>query len=53
LEDSWLKGRTVIIVSHSSELIEKYCSRTILMNKGEMVFLGDSKEAIEIYNQIS
>lgn len=53
LEDSWLKGRTVIIVSHSAELVEKYCSKTILMNKGEMIFYGESKEAIDIYNQLN
>jgi ABC-2 type transport system ATP-binding protein len=52
LEDNWLKGRTVIIVSHSPELIEKYCSKTILMNKGEMIFYGNSKEALEKYNSI-
>ena len=53
LEDNWLKDRTVIIVSHSTDLIERYCHKTILMNKGEMIFYGDSREAIEIYNQLS
>jgi ABC-type polysaccharide/polyol phosphate transport system ATPase subunit len=53
LEDSWLKGRTVIIVSHSTELIEKYCSKTILMNKGELIFFGNSNDAINIYNQLA
>ena len=52
LEESWIKGRTVIIVSHSSGLIEQYCKKTILMHKGEMLFYGDTKEAIERYRAI-
>lgn len=52
LEENWIKGRTVIIVSHSAGLIEQYCSRTILMNKGEMLFFGETKTAIEKYRKI-
>lgn len=52
LEENWIKGRTVIIVSHSAGLIEQYCSRTILMNKGEMLYFGDTKIAIEKYREI-
>lgn len=52
LEDNWINGRTVIIVSHSSDLIEKYCSRAILMHKGEMLYFGDSKTAIEKYRAL-
>jgi len=51
LENNWLKGRTVIIVSHSADLIRKYCDKTILMQKGEMIFFGDSEEALELYKQ--
>lgn len=50
LEDNWIKGRTAIIVSHNAGLIEKYCNRTILMEKGKMLFFGDTKTAIEMYN---
>ncbi|NQY66096.1 MAG: ABC transporter ATP-binding protein, partial [Flavobacteriales bacterium] len=50
LEKSWIKGRTAIIVSHSSALIDKYCNRTIVMNKGELLFFGETAEAIEKYN---
>lgn len=52
LEDNWIKGRTAIIVSHSSALIEKYCNRTILMHKGELLFFGDTKTALEKYKEL-
>lgn len=52
LEDNWIKGRTAIIVSHSSALIEKYCNRTILMHKGELLYFGDTKTALEKYREL-
>lgn len=52
LEDNWIKGRTAIIVSHSSALIEKYCNRTILMHKGELLYFGDTKTALEKYKEL-
>jgi len=51
LEENWIKGRTVIIVSHSIGLVEKYCSRTILMENGKMTYFGDTKTAVELYKQ--
>ncbi|WEK37589.1 MAG: ABC transporter ATP-binding protein [Candidatus Pseudobacter hemicellulosilyticus] len=48
-ESSWIQGKTVILVSHSMDTIEKYCSRTAYMKNGEMVFFGDTKEAIRQY----
>jgi ABC-2 type transport system ATP-binding protein len=51
LEENWIKGRTAILVSHSIGLIEKYCSRTIFMEKGNMLFFGDTKTAIELYKK--
>jgi ABC-2 type transport system ATP-binding protein len=52
LESNWIDGRTAIIVSHSSGLIEKYCNRTILMHKGELLYFGDTKIAIEKYKEL-
>jgi ABC-type polysaccharide/polyol phosphate transport system ATPase subunit len=53
LEDNWIKGRTVIIVSHSAGLIEQYCERVIVMHKGELVFFGNAKKAIEKYRELT
>ena len=48
-ESSWLEGRTVILVSHSMDIIKKYCTRSAYLKKGELAFVGDTEKAIELY----
>ncbi|HTL09418.1 MAG TPA: ATP-binding cassette domain-containing protein [Chitinophagaceae bacterium] len=48
-ESSWIDGKTVILVSHSMDVIKKYCTRTAYMRKGELVFFGETEKAIELY----
>lgn len=42
-------GRTILLVSHNMGAIQRLCAKTILLNKGKVVFYGDTKEAIERY----
>jgi ABC-type polysaccharide/polyol phosphate transport system ATPase subunit len=48
-ESSWIKGKTVVLVSHSMDTIRNYCSRAGFMKNGEMVYFGDPEKAIELY----
>src|SRR5688572_17697412 len=48
-ESSWIEGKTVILVSHSMDVIRKYCKRAGFMKHGEMVFFGDTETAIQLY----
>jgi ABC-type polysaccharide/polyol phosphate transport system ATPase subunit len=48
-ESSWIEGKTVILVSHTMETIQKYCKRSAYMDLGELKFFGDTNEAIELY----
>lgn len=48
-ESSWIQGKTVILVSHSMETIKNYCSRSAYMKNGELVFFGETSQAIEKY----
>ena len=48
-EESWLKGRTVIMVSHSLGNIKKYCNRALYLENGKMKYLGGPDKAIELY----
>lgn len=48
-ESSWIEGKTVILVSHSMETIRKYCNRAAYMKSGELVYFGDTNEAIDLY----
>ena len=50
-ESSWIEGKTVILVSHTMETIQKYCSRAAFMKNGSMIYFGDTQKAIEMYVQ--
>lgn len=48
-ESSWIEGKTVVLVSHSMEVIRKYCKRAGFMKNGEMMYFGDTETAIKMY----
>lgn len=48
-ESSWIEGKTVILVSHSMEVVKKYCKRAAFMKNGELKFFGETDKAIELY----
>jgi ABC-type polysaccharide/polyol phosphate transport system ATPase subunit len=48
-ESSWIDGKTVILVSHSMDVIRKYCTRTAYMKKGELVYFGETQKAVDMY----
>ena len=45
-------GMTILFVSHDLNSISKYCSRTILLNKGELVAEGEPKEVVDLYKRM-
>jgi ABC-type polysaccharide/polyol phosphate transport system ATPase subunit len=42
-------GRTIVMVSHSMEMLQQLCQEIALLSQGRLVFMGDPKEAIERY----
>lgn len=50
-ESSWIKGRTVVLISHSMDVIQKYCTRVGFMKNGELVYFGDPAKAIQLYEE--
>jgi ABC-2 type transport system ATP-binding protein len=48
-ESSWIQGKTVILVSHSMQVIQKYCKRSAFLKLGELVYYGDTDKAVELY----
>lgn len=44
-------GTTIIVVSHSEELIRSLCSRAYVMSKGRMMFEGAIPEALQQHQQ--
>jgi ABC-type polysaccharide/polyol phosphate transport system ATPase subunit len=45
-------GATVLLVSHSMDLIKKMCARAVLLEKGRIVCLGDVDEVATIYGDV-
>lgn len=46
------KGKTILFVSHSEELIRTFCTRVIYLNEGFIAFDGDVEEGIEFYHNV-
>jgi teichoic acid transport system ATP-binding protein len=45
-------GKTIVFVSHDLSSISKYCDRVFLLNKGELLGEGGSKEMIDAYKRV-
>src|SRR5699024_970125 len=39
-------GRTMVVVSHELEMLEKLCTRIVVLRKGEVVYDGDPTTAL-------
>jgi len=46
-----LEGRTIVIVSHSMQIITKYCDRAVWLNKGKVVKMGKTEEVVSEYKK--
>jgi ABC-type polysaccharide/polyol phosphate transport system ATPase subunit len=46
------KGKTILFVSHSDSLIEKFCDEAILIHKGEIVDRGEPRRIFQSYRNI-
>lgn len=44
-------GATVLLASHKSELIERYCHRALWLDKGEIIEEGDPREICDAYEK--
>jgi ABC-type polysaccharide/polyol phosphate transport system ATPase subunit len=52
IKDFVKNGATVLLVTHELWMIEKYCDRTIWIDKGQIVKEGSSKEIIKSYSKL-
>ena len=43
------RGRTILFVSHNMSTIVRLCSRAILLNRGQLVSIGEPKSVISSY----
>jgi len=47
--EKFIQDKTVIMVSHSLNMIQKYCKRTMWLDKGKIVKIGKTDEVIKEY----
>lgn len=49
IESLWDHSSTILFVSHSLEYVRDLCDCCVWLDKGEIVFYGDTNEAVEHY----
>ena len=49
MDNFWQEHITILVVSHSMELIRQSCHRVMWMEKGRIKLIGQTKEVIDAY----
>jgi len=47
------QGRTIVLVTHSMDMVAKFCNRSILIDSGKIAFVGSPQKAIDKYNELN
>jgi ABC-type polysaccharide/polyol phosphate transport system ATPase subunit len=47
------EGRTIVFVSHDMYSVERFCHRAMLMERGDMVQIGDPREIGRAYHKLN
>lgn len=47
------KGKTVVLVSHNLDAIKDFCTKTVLLEKGEITKVGSTQKVVDYYVQKS
>lgn len=51
MEDLMMSDRTVLIVSHATNTLKKFCNKVLWINDGEYKMLGDTEEVLNEYDE--
>ena len=46
-----LSDRTVLIVSHATDTLKKFCDKVLWINDGQFMQLGETEEVLEAYDK--
>jgi ABC-type polysaccharide/polyol phosphate transport system ATPase subunit len=47
------EGRTILLVTHDMTQVQRFCNRALLLDRGEMVAIGEPDEVTERYLQLN
>ena len=50
MEELMLSDRTVLIVSHATDTLKKFCDKVLWINDGRFMKLGDTEEVLKEYD---
>lgn len=45
------EGKTILFVSHNTDIVQALCNKSVVMNKGQIIFEGDVRAGVECYCQ--
>ena len=51
MEELMMSDRTVLIVSHATDTLKKFCDKILWINDGQFVKLGDTEEGLAEYDR--
>ncbi len=46
------QGITILFVTHSMDLVTRYCSRAFLLESGKLLQVGTAKDVVDTYNRL-
>ena len=46
------KKKIIVVCSHSRRIIEKFCNKLLILEKGNLIYFGKTQEGIEKYNNL-
>ncbi len=52
-EDMRDAGKTIVFVTHGMDAVKRFCDRAVLLNRGDMIAIGDADEVSERYLEIN
>ncbi|MEA2298771.1 MAG: type transport system ATP-binding protein [Solirubrobacteraceae bacterium] len=47
------EGKTIVFVTHDMSAVERFCDRVALLERGEMVELGEPRDVTRAYNELN
>ena len=48
-----LKGKTVILVTHDMSAVKRFCTKAMVIDKGQIIFEGDTESATTVYRDLN
>lgn len=45
-------GKTIVFVTHDVDVVSEYCQQAVLLNGGQVISKGPTKEVVPVYNEL-